>query len=39
MKTISKRFWHDEMGSAVVDWCIFGAGTVSLGVALVSTLV
>ena len=38
MKMIVDRFWNDELGSSVVDWAIFGAGVVSLGVALVSTL-
>ncbi len=39
MKTIANRFWNDELGSSVVDWAIFGAGVLSLGVALASTLV
>ena len=38
MKLIVDRFWNDELGSSVVDWAVFGAGVVSLGVALVSTL-
>lgn len=39
METLMKRFWNDELGSAFVDWCIFGAGAVSLGVAVVSTVI
>ncbi len=39
MTPIVNRFWNDEMGSAVVDWAVFGAGALSLGVALISTLV
>ena len=39
MSTITKRFWNDEMGSSVVDWAIFGAGVLSLGVAVVATVV
>jgi len=39
MSTLTKRFWNDELGSSVVDWAIFGAGVMSLGVAVVSTLV
>lgn len=39
MQTISKRFWNDEMGSAVVDWCVLGAGVTSLAVAMITTLV
>lgn len=38
MQTIKKRIWNDELGSTVVDWCILGAGVVSLSVAVVSTL-
>ncbi len=38
MRTISKRFWNEETGSSVVDWAIFGAGVVSLSVAVVSTI-
>ena len=38
MKVILDRFWHEELGSSVVDWTILGAGILSLGVALVSTL-
>jgi Flp pilus assembly pilin Flp len=38
MNIILNRFWNDQLGSSVVDWAILGAGVVSLGVALVSTL-
>ncbi len=38
MQTISKRIWNDKMGSATVDWCVFGTGVVSLSVAMVTTL-
>ncbi len=38
MTTITRRFWNDELGNAVVDWAIFGAGAVSLGVALVAVI-
>ena len=39
MNKLLKHFWNDELGSAVVDWCILGGGAVSLGVAIVSTIV
>jgi len=39
MAAITKRFWNEELGNSVVDWAIFGAGAMSLGVAVVSTLV
>ncbi len=39
MRIIRKRFWNDELGSAVVDWCILGVGVMSLSVAVVTTLV
>ena len=39
MEMILNRFWNDELGSSVVDWAIFGAGALSLSVALVSTIV
>ncbi len=39
MTNITKRFWHEELGSAVVDWAVFGAGVLSLSVAVVSTIV
>jgi len=38
MNAILQRFWNDELGSGLVDWCFFGAGVASLGVAVVSTL-
>lgn len=38
MDAIINRFWNDELGSAVVDWAIFGAGALSLGVAVISTI-
>jgi hypothetical protein len=38
MKIIVDRIWNDELGSATVDWLVFGAGVVSLGVALVSAV-
>jgi len=39
MTQVINRFWNDELGSSVVDWAIFGVGAVSLGVAVISTLV
>ena len=39
MKAIKKTFWNDELGSAVIDWCVLGAGVMSLSVAVVTTLV
>ncbi len=39
MKHIADRIWNDELGSTTVDWMVFGAGIVSLGVALVSAIV
>ncbi|MGR3662885.1 MAG: Flp family type IVb pilin [Paracoccaceae bacterium] len=39
MQNFIQRFWNDEMGSSVIDWCILAAGAASLGVAVVSTLV
>lgn len=39
MSTITRRYWNDELGSALVDWCFFGAGIVSLSVALVATVI
>lgn len=38
MTNITRRFWNDELGNGAVDWAIFGAGVVSLGVALVTAL-
>lgn len=38
MQHIVNRFWNDDLGSTVVDWCILGAGVVSLSVAVVATL-
>ena len=38
MKNIVHRFWNEELGSSVVDWCVLGAGVVSLSVAVVTTL-
>ena len=38
MQSFVQRFWNDEMGSSVVDWCILGAGVASLSVAVVTTL-
>ena len=39
MQAIRKKIWNDDLGSAVVDWCIFGVGVMSLSVAVVTTLV
>jgi len=39
MKTLIQRFWNEEAGNAVVDWCVLGAGAASLGLALAATLV
>ena len=39
MQTLKKTFWNDEVGSALVDWCVLGAGVMSLSVAVVTTLV
>jgi len=39
MQHITKRIWNDEMGSAVVDWAVLGAGFTSLALAVVTTLV
>jgi len=33
-----RYFWNDQLGSAFIDWCVFGAGVMSLGVAVVLTL-
>lgn len=38
LNKLLQRFWNDEMGSAVMDWCILGAGASSLVVAIVTTL-
>jgi len=38
MQNIIQRFWNDELGSSLIDWCVFGAGVVSLSVAVVTTL-
>lgn len=38
MNKLLTRFWNDELGSAVIDWCILGAGASSLLVAVVTTL-
>ncbi len=38
MRYIAKQVWHDELGSALVDWAVLGAGVMSLSVALVTTL-
>jgi Flp pilus assembly pilin Flp len=38
MEKFLRRFWNDELGSAVVDWMVLGAGIVSLSVAVATTL-
>ncbi len=38
MEKFLRHFWNDELGSAVVDWMVLGAGIVSLSVAVVTTL-
>jgi len=38
MEHFARRFWNDELGSAVVDWLILATGIVSLSVAVVTTL-
>lgn len=38
MERFARKFWNDELGSAVVDWMVLGAGIVSLTVAVVTTL-
>jgi len=38
MKTLLNRFWNDEIGSATLDWFVFGTGLASLGVALTATI-
>ncbi len=38
LNKLLQRFWNDEMGSAVMDWCILGAGAGSLVVAIVTSL-
>jgi len=38
MQNLIQRFWNDELGSSLIDWCVFGAGVVSLSVAVVTTL-
>ncbi len=38
MERFLRHFWNDELGSAVVDWTIFGAGIVSLSVAVVTAV-
>jgi len=38
MRYIAKRVWNDELGSALVDWAVLGAGVMSLSVAVVTTV-
>jgi len=38
MNKLLRHFWNDEVGSAVVDWCVLGAGATSLIVAVVTSL-
>jgi len=38
MKDLLQRFWNDEKGNAIIDWCILGTGAASLGFAVVTTL-
>ena len=33
-----KYIWNEEAGSTFIDWCVLGAGVMSLGVAVVFTL-
>lgn len=39
MRLIAGKIWNDEVGSALVDWAVLGAGVMSLTVAVVTTLV
>jgi len=38
MKDLLQSFWNEEKGNAIVDWCMLGIGTFSLGFAVVTTL-
>ena len=33
-----RYFWNDDLGSTLVDWYVFGAGVLSLAVAVAFTL-
>ncbi len=38
MTAFTKRFWNESLGSSIVDWAVFAAGVMSLGIAMVSTI-
>ena len=39
MNHLLQRFWNEEKGSAIIDWCVLGAGASSLGFAVIVALI
>lgn len=39
MKKLIERFANEELGNAVVDWTVFGAGAILLLVAVTATMI